>query len=119
MIHTMYALKQTFIAFLIVTILAPGFYFGVAPEKEAHAQDIGMAEIVGQLVTGSIIATSACMAGHFLQSAIHWAVDKIRAFVDRVAGNFFKHVLGGLSSIFGGIFDGLGFFITTEFCPLP
>lgn len=77
--------KNTFVAFLITTLLAPGFFFGITPPKQAEADLSG---ILGS-VAGAGASYVVCQYGSQLQSAI-------------------GDMLGGaVGSLFGGDLAGL------------
>jgi len=77
--------KQSFAALLIATLLAPGFYFGMAPAPKAEAQ---MEGIIGSIV-GAGVSWALCEYGDEL-------------------GDMFDSILGGIADLFGlgGLFGG-------------
>jgi len=97
----MRAFKKTLVALLIVSFLAPGFYFGIAPPQEVEAQGIGMDTIMSTLVGGGL-AVSACVFGHVINGALARAGDMIVDFITNIAPQWLGDIIGGISEFLGG-----------------
>ncbi len=83
-------LKNSFTALIIVTLLAPGFYFGMQPAPKAEAD---MAGIIGDIV-GAGVSYVMCEYGDELMGALG---DLLGGAIEGLFGDF----LGDFGSILG------------------
>ncbi len=93
-------LKHTIVAAIIVTLLAPGFYFGLAPQP-VEAQLPSLGDTFGLLVQSGF-AVSACLFGGVLaQELMGLAGSAFKAILTTVSDFFSLDMLGGIMSAFG------------------
>jgi len=97
--------KNILVALLVATLLAPGFYFGIAPAPtvEAQTEGLGMEDYMGSILSAGI-AVSACIFGSVINGLLRTAISGITRFLTNLATQFFGSIFSNFLTIFTGKF---------------